>query len=98
MSFGSKPSEGIEGPRSEQRTSSKGEDSHRLSKLTHFKVESMPFLGNFQTKKSQHQCPRTLMCPFKVLRRGPWLTHGKSGLVGKGVISSEWRNLKFSLG
>ena len=27
--------------------------------------------------KSQHQGPTTSMCPFKALRRRPWLTHGK---------------------
>ena len=31
-----------------------------------------------QTKKSQHQGLRTLMCPFKSLRKGPWLTYGKA--------------------
>ena len=30
------------------------------------------------SKKNQHQGPRTLMCPFEALRRGPWLTHGKA--------------------
>ena len=38
----------------------------------------MSFLENDQTNKSQHQGPRTMMCPFKDLRRGPWLTHGKA--------------------
>ena len=70
VSSDSKPSEGTKGPQSGQRTCNKGEDGHRLSKLTHFKEESMPFLGKFPTKKSQHQGPRTLMCPFKALRRG----------------------------
>ena len=28
--------------------------------------------------KNQHQGPRTLMCPFEALRRGPWLIHGKA--------------------
>ena len=32
------------------------------------------------SKKNQHQGPRTLMCPFEALRRGPWLTHGKAKL------------------
>ena len=31
-----------------------------------------------QIKKSQHQDPMTLMSPFKALKRGPWLTHGKA--------------------
>ena len=30
------------------------------------------------SKKNQHQGPRTLMCPFEALRRGPWLTYGKA--------------------
>ena len=33
-------------------------------------------LENMQ--QEEHQDPRTLMCPFEALRRGPWLTHGKT--------------------
>ena len=29
-------------------------------------------------QQEEHQGPRTLMCPFEALRRGPWLTHGKT--------------------
>ena len=72
------PDVGTEGSRSMQRTCSKGKDGQRLSKLTHCKDESMSFLENDQTNKSQHQGPRTMMCPFKDLRRGPWMTHGKA--------------------
>ena len=28
--------------------------------------------------QQEYQGPRTLMCPFEVLRRGHWLTHGKA--------------------
>ena len=28
--------------------------------------------------QEEHQGPKTLMCPFEVLRRRPWLTHGKA--------------------
>ena len=37
----------------------------------------MSFLEKGQTKKNQHQGLRTMMCPFKSLRRGHWLTDGK---------------------
>ena len=30
------------------------------------------------TQQEEHQGPRTLMCPFEALRRGPWLTYGKA--------------------
>ena len=33
------------------------------------------------SKKNQHQGPRTLMCLFEALRRGPWLTHGKAKVI-----------------
>ena len=29
-------------------------------------------------QQDEHQGPRTLMCPFEALRRGPWLTYGKA--------------------
>ena len=29
-------------------------------------------------QQEEHQGPRTLMCPFEALRRGPWLTYGKT--------------------
>ena len=29
-------------------------------------------------QQDEHQGPRTLMCPFKALRRGHWLTYGKA--------------------
>ena len=29
-------------------------------------------------QQEEHQGPRTLMCPFEALRRGPWLTHLKT--------------------
>ena len=78
VSSGLVPDVGTEGSRSGQRTCNKWEDGQRLSKLTHCNEESMPFLEKCQTKKSQHQDPKTLMCPFKTLKRGPWLTHGKA--------------------
>ena len=31
-------------------------------------------------QQEEHQGPRTLMCPFETLRRGPWLTHGKTNM------------------
>jgi len=78
VSLGLVPNIGTEGSRSGQRTCSKWDYGQRLSKLTHCKENSMSFLEKFQTKKSQHQGPKTLMCPFKTLRIGPWLTHGKA--------------------
>ena len=29
-------------------------------------------------QQDEHQGPMTLMCPFETLRRGPWLTYGKT--------------------
>ena len=29
-------------------------------------------------QQKEHQGPRTMMCLFEALRRGPWLTHGKT--------------------
>ena len=29
-------------------------------------------------QQDEHQGPRTLMCPFEALSRGPWLTYGKA--------------------
>ena len=29
-------------------------------------------------QQDKHQGPRTLMCPFEALRRGPWLTYEKA--------------------
>ena len=29
-------------------------------------------------QQEEHQGPRTLICPFEALRRGPWLTYGKA--------------------
>ena len=29
-------------------------------------------------QQEEHQGPKTLMCPFEALRRGPWLTYGKA--------------------
>ena len=29
-------------------------------------------------QQDEHQGPRTLMCHFECLRRGPWLTYGKA--------------------
>ena len=34
-------------------------------------------------QQEEHQGLRTLMCPFEVLRRGPWLTHGKTKMYAK---------------
>ena len=34
-------------------------------------------------QQEEHQGPRTLMCPFEALRRGPWLTHGKTKMYAK---------------
>ena len=34
----------------------------------------------------EHQGPRTLMCPFEALRRGPWLTHGKTKMYAKNPL------------
>ena len=47
-----KPGEGTEGPRSEWRICSKKKDSQKLSKFTHCKEGSMPFIGKGPTKKS----------------------------------------------
>ena len=47
-----KPDEGTEGPQSEWRICSKREDSQKLSKFTHCKEGSMPFLGKCPTKRS----------------------------------------------
>ena len=29
-------------------------------------------------QQEEYQGPRTLMCPFEDLRKGPWLTYGKA--------------------
>ena len=34
-------------------------------------------------QQEEHQGPRTLMCPFETLRRGPSLTHGKTKMYAK---------------
>ena len=34
-------------------------------------------------QQEEHQGPMTLMCYFEVLRRGPWLTHGKTKMYAK---------------
>ena len=31
-------------------------------------------------QQEEHQGPRTLMCPFETLRRGPWLRYGKANV------------------
>ena len=34
-------------------------------------------------QQEEHQGPRTLMCPFETLKRGPSLTHGKTKMYAK---------------
>jgi len=36
-------------------------------------------------QQEKHQGPRTLTCPFETLRRGPWLTHGKTKMYTKDI-------------
>ena len=34
-------------------------------------------------QQEEHQGPRTLMCPFEALKRGSWLTYGKTKMYAK---------------
>ena len=54
----------------ERNKKRKKEDKEEEEDLDLVRLENM--------QQDEYQGPRTLMCPFEALRRGPWLTYGKA--------------------
>ena len=58
--------------------SPKKKEKERNKKKNEEEEEDLDLVRPEDMQQDENQGPRTLMCPFEALRRGPWLTYGKT--------------------